>query len=817
MKKTLLLLTFIITAIYGKSQLQCTSDFSYSFNPSGTELLLNNESSGAELSYQWTYSGASSSLENPVIGINSASFEVCLTVISNAFDSCMATSCQTITIEGNSCVAAFSFSYGENNPSNVEFHNTSVGAGPFALSWDFGDGSVSADGSPSHTYSAPGTYTACLVINNGNECEDEVCHTVVIESVVAGNCDGSFQYTAGVVNPQNINFLGNDTSNQNGFHHYWSFGDGTSSDAANPEHHYSAAGAYTVCHTVWNTESACTDSICAEIVVGEISSECNASFTAFTGLLNPLHAEFQNTSSTGGVTVTTQWTFGDGTSAATFNGDHTYANAGTYTVCLTIHSEETNCSDDYCTQITVGANTEGCNAAFTVSGDVASGGTIHFTSQTNNESLHHSWSFGNGTGSDAANPNAVLGAGVYTVCHVVFSNDNACVDSICTTVAIGGNTSGCTAAFTVSGEVNTGGTIHFNSQTENGELHHIWSLGNGTASDNANPSVVLSEGTYTVCHIVFAPNGICRDTVCSEVVIGGELEQINIGGQVFAGNNYADECTVYLYSYDATSNAVELIADTHTDSGYYFFHNVAAGTYLIQAALHEGSEYFGNYVATYFGSQFYWGDAEPVVVTETNYNYNIALIFGDNEGGPGEVGGGIDDGDQRLEEGAAPAANATVIVTNLEDQPQRWLKSDASGNYLITDLAYGTYRLYADVPGIECTPVVFTLSPDAPAASITLILSGTTSIESLDQIAELYPNPASEIVSMKLDLENSGNVSVSLTNLAGQLILSTSVNTGGGLQTVQLPVNGVAAGTYLVTLRNEHNNLIGVRRLTVTK
>ena len=34
-------------------------------------------------------------------------------------------------------------------------------------SWDFGDGSVSADQSPEHTYAAPGTYSVSLTVDNG--------------------------------------------------------------------------------------------------------------------------------------------------------------------------------------------------------------------------------------------------------------------------------------------------------------------------------------------------------------------------------------------------------------------------------------------------------------------------------------------------------------------------------------------------------------------------------------------------------------------------------------------------------------------------
>jgi PGF-pre-PGF domain-containing protein/PGF-CTERM protein len=49
-------------------------------------------------------------------------------------------------------------------PLTVAFTDTSTGAD--SRSWDFGDGTTSADQSPTHTYTTPGTYTANLTVAN---------------------------------------------------------------------------------------------------------------------------------------------------------------------------------------------------------------------------------------------------------------------------------------------------------------------------------------------------------------------------------------------------------------------------------------------------------------------------------------------------------------------------------------------------------------------------------------------------------------------------------------------------------------------------
>ena len=68
---------------------------------------------------------------------------------------------------------------------DITFINTSktnMGVGQYL--WDFGDAtSTSATASPLHTYSASGTYYACLTMKVGTGCKDTACSTVAVTCV----------------------------------------------------------------------------------------------------------------------------------------------------------------------------------------------------------------------------------------------------------------------------------------------------------------------------------------------------------------------------------------------------------------------------------------------------------------------------------------------------------------------------------------------------------------------------------------------------------------------------------------------------------
>ncbi len=64
-------------------------------------------------------------------------------------------------------------------PLNVSFTDTSMGT-PNAWYWDFGDGDISNEQDPVHTYLSAGNYTVCLTVSNANGMDSKLATISVI-------------------------------------------------------------------------------------------------------------------------------------------------------------------------------------------------------------------------------------------------------------------------------------------------------------------------------------------------------------------------------------------------------------------------------------------------------------------------------------------------------------------------------------------------------------------------------------------------------------------------------------------------------------
>jgi len=82
------------------------------------------------------------------------------------------------------------------SPLNVAFTDTSTGS-PTSWSWDFGDGATSTAQNPSHTYTAPGTYTVSLrATNAGGSNTVTKTNLIVVSSPTGGSATTTFTPTA---------------------------------------------------------------------------------------------------------------------------------------------------------------------------------------------------------------------------------------------------------------------------------------------------------------------------------------------------------------------------------------------------------------------------------------------------------------------------------------------------------------------------------------------------------------------------------------------------------------------------------------------
>jgi PKD repeat protein len=140
---------------------------------------------------------------------------------------------------------------------------------------------------------------------------------------------------------QSVSFDGSASSDSDGTvtSYSWTFGDGTTGSGAKPTHSYATAASYTVKLTVTDNDGA-TGSVTHTITVGGSSNvPPSASFTFTPG--SPTTGQSVALDGTGsndpdGSVTGYAWNFGDGATGSGETTSHVYANAGTYTVTLTV-------------------------------------------------------------------------------------------------------------------------------------------------------------------------------------------------------------------------------------------------------------------------------------------------------------------------------------------------------------------------------------------------------------------------------------------------------------------------------------------------
>ena len=225
--------------------------------PDATVSFTNAGSSGAAFSYLWDFGDDNTSTqENPTHTYQThGDYDVTLT-ISNA--NCDVSVTRTVIVQPAFPVAAFDEVAPDCAPYTVTFNNRSEYADNYR--WDFGDGAMSLDESPTHTYHGPGTYLVRLTAYGPGGQEQATSFVNVLVTPVAYlNVAPTYVY----VNDQHVATF---NLSQFGDIYLWDMGDDTFYSDYEPIHIYTQPGIYDVTLEVW-TEEGCYASFTREEAV----------------------------------------------------------------------------------------------------------------------------------------------------------------------------------------------------------------------------------------------------------------------------------------------------------------------------------------------------------------------------------------------------------------------------------------------------------------------------------------------------------------------------------------------------------------------
>ncbi len=491
----------------------------FPLNVSFTDQSTPGPSGAAITNWRWDFGdGDTSNLKNPSERYDSANlvgFPVTLQVTdANGCSNTLVKSKYIIIPDGVTPSFTTIASQGCKIPITVNLNNTTTGPSGSTLTyaWSFGDGTAgSTVTSPSHTFTAGGTYNIKLVAASSKGCTDSI---TVATPILAGNVTSKFNAPDSVCVNSLVSFQ--NTSSPAPTVSNWTFGDGTNSSLISPTKTFTAANVYTVKLT--NTFGACIDSVSKQITVltpavANFSASnlitCDSIFTVnFTDQSSNASSWF--------------WNFGDGTTSTQQNPVHTYTGYGSYTVTLSV------------------GNAAGCNGTFTRTNYVQSGKPIIKLSNLNSNGCapfsfspilidtvldgikSYSWDFGDGTTSTSATPSAhsYPNAGVYYVTLSITTN-GGCTASTTDTVKVGTikpvvNFTGVPSTLCVNSPVT------FTDQTTNNPNQWFWIFGDGTTSNLENPVYhYTSPGTFHVTLIAY--NNGCNDSAHETIVVNPPL------------------------------------------------------------------------------------------------------------------------------------------------------------------------------------------------------------------------------------------------------------------------------------------------------
>ena len=508
-------------ALLDTNRINCLADFEIYPNLETKEVEFINTSEGAFDRYFWRLGdgAAADTVSFTHEYENYGYYDVSLTVQHEA-SQCLATINKVIElIDTNEvkCLAAFDFYVQD---TEVSFSNTSKGSYS-NFYWIFGDGAVSRQENPKHSYLEAGLYQVSLNIKDPSSgCQSSITSQVEIIDTQAAYCGAYFNYFPNQDNSVTFTALPSGSYTEL----CWSFGDYSYAEDSLITHSFAQQGYYPVTLTVIDTAGGCMHIYTEEIAAGgtqALTNNCKAKFNYFPddyGLI-----AFDNLSM--GAYENVFWSFGDGNNSSELESvSHNYSHGGYYEVSLTVVDTNTNCFDSYKEIISVVEDNtqeqDNCAAFFSyfISSDE---NIIKFADESFGNASKWYWDFGDGSNpSKGSNPSHRYRTdGYYQVCMTSI-NESGCQDTYCEVIGVGDLTHACYADFNffVADDY-----TKFNNQSLGSDLTYQWDFGDTVYSVQENPGhTYAQEGYYGVC-LVVSNDSACASANCKEVNIGSSL------------------------------------------------------------------------------------------------------------------------------------------------------------------------------------------------------------------------------------------------------------------------------------------------------
>ena len=243
------------------------------------------------------------------------------------------------------------FTFSPTNPTinqDVSFNGSASTVNNGEFNWDFGDGTTGTGVTTMHRYSRGGTFTITLSVTSDTKATSTSSRTINVSTTLPPTtATFNFSPTTPSIN-QDVTFTaiatavpgpgGPGTAPVQGATYNWDFGDGTTGMGVSTTHRFTRAGTFAVTLRVTN-DAGLTATTTRQLTVSGTLPAGSANFVFSPTDPRPDDVVFFNASLSTVTNATYTWDFGDGTSGSGVAPTHTYSQARTYTVTLTVRNE----------------------------------------------------------------------------------------------------------------------------------------------------------------------------------------------------------------------------------------------------------------------------------------------------------------------------------------------------------------------------------------------------------------------------------------------------------------------------------------------
>jgi hypothetical protein len=337
--------------------------------------------------------------------------------------------------------------------------------------------------------------------------------------------------------------------------------------------------------------------------------------------------------------------------------------------------------------------------------------------------------------------------------------------------------------------------------------HYVYTNGDG------HYELALDQGSYNVQFIREGYQALIVEDTTAVVgfsILDVVLEPIQnyfLVGRVFAGDNPIESGFAYWYKMHE-GIVVDIGAEMVHEEGYYEFTGLSAAPYIVKAEPSPSSIYYGNYLPTYYGDVLHWEEATVIDLTGNMDGANIHLVAVTSAPeGNGSISGTIN---------GERSANVPIVLRTSEPGTAIMTYSSADGSFIFSNLAFGTYEVFAEIPGKSITPLSVILDEVNPVkegvdmmilGDQIIFTLGITESDVFETTPFIYPNPVNDVINININLKKSSQVNIDISDLTGR-IFNTESFTITDQKNILIDSKSLPKGIYLLRCESQGEVII---------